>query len=166
LTCSTCSKWFVRKETHYENGEVIVNWTAPEGCGKCTVLDVQTHPAFECNQYQFGTPIIEVVEKDGEPWHHWVFGPCPVCKGHGAEVLDGRFKDDQCCGTGRVRYYDDGYIGENRTYLHPKEKVKRDDAPTPVCFNCHKSIGLDWMACPFCGTRLKEVAKPDPEQVL
>ena len=168
MTCSTCSKWFVRKETHYGNGEIIVNWTPPEGCGTCQILNNPTPPTFECNQYSAGTPIVETAFKEGEPWHHWVFGVCPTCKGEGAAAGVGRYGmvDDQCCGTGRVRYYDDGYIGENKTCRHPNEKEKRHDAPDPTCFNCHKPIGNDWMACPYCGTRLKDVVKPEPEQVL
>ena len=164
MTCSTCSKWFVRKETHYGNGEVIINWQDPPR-GRCRALDFITTATFECNQYEVGVPIVEVIHKDGEPWHHWVIGPCPKCNGNGVTDNASPRVDDQCCGTGKVRYYDDGFIGENRTYRHPKETVKRDDAPTPTCFNCHKSIGLDWLACPYCGTRFKET-KPEPEQVL
>jgi len=163
LTCSTCSKWYFRKETHYVNGEVIINWSDSSGRGKCTALEIVTKPDFECNQYVSGSSIVEVITKDGEPWHHWVFGPCPSCQGVG---LVNDKPDNQCCGTGRVRYYDDGFIGENRTYLHPKEKTKRHDEPTPTCFNCFKSIDPVWLACPFCGTRLKERSKPEPEQVL
>jgi len=165
LTCSTCSKWFIRKETHYGNGEIVVNRAIAEGCGECKVLNVVTNPAFECNQYQFGTPIIEVARKEGAPWHHAVHGPCPDCKGRG--LTDNEKRDDRCCGTGTVLYYDDGYIGENRTKMHPKEKEfgKRHAEPTPTCINCHKSIELTWLACPYCGTRLKQ-EKPEIAEVL
>lgn len=165
MTCSTCSKWFVRKETHYGNGEIIINWSDPPR-GRCRVLDVLTLPDFGCNKYEEGVPIIEIAHKEGEPWHHAVHGPCPDCKGNGLNE-HGR-RDDRCCGTGIVLHYDDGYIGENRTKMHPKEqeKGKRHAEPTPTCHNCHKSIELTWLACPYCGTRLIELQKPDLEQVL
>jgi hypothetical protein len=156
LTCATCEKWFLRRETHYAgNGEVIINWSDPEGKGKCTVLNILTAPEFGCNQYEQGEPIVEVAHKPGEPWHHWVLGPCPTCKGNG--VAAGVGIDRDCCGTGLVQYYDDGYIGENRTKMHPKEKVhgKRGDLPVPVCFNCVKPIDPVWKLCPFCGTQLQ-----------
>jgi hypothetical protein len=165
LTCSTCAKWFVRKETHYGNGEIIINRQIPEGCGECQVLNIATNPAFECNQYQYGTPIVEIAHKDGEPWQHARHGPCPDCMGKGLDANDRR--DDRCCGTGIVLFYDDGYIGNNRTKRHPKEMEFgiREDAPTPTCFNCHKSIELTWFACPYCGTRLKQ-EKVEPAEVL
>lgn len=168
MTCSTCARWFVRKETRYGNGEVIVNWSDPEGRGRCTdpAIGILTSAEFGCTKYETGVPIVEIVRKDGEPWHHWTFGPCPKCKGNGVTDIASTRVDDQCCGTGRVRYYDDGFIGENRTYLHPKEKTKRHDPPTPVCFNCGKAIGADWLACPHCATRLKETEKPVLQEVL
>ena len=165
MTCSTCSKWFVLRETKYANGETIVNWSAPEGTGQCRVLNVDTPHHFECNQYTLGSPIIETTFKTGSPWHHAVHGPCPDCKGRGLTADDKR--DDRCCGTGIVLHYDDGYIGENRTKMHPKEKEfgKRHAEPTPTCLNCHKSIELTWLACPYCGTRLK-AEKPEIAEVL
>ena len=166
MTCSTCSKWFVRKETHYSHGEVIVNWAEPRGYGKCPVLDnMITAPDFECNKYESGAPLVEIAYKDGEPWHHAVHGPCPDCGGRGLKSNDKQ--DDRCCGTGMVLHYDDGYIGENRTKMHPKEREygKREAEPTPTCFNCHKSIELTWFACPYCGTRLK-TEKPEIVEVL
>jgi hypothetical protein len=185
--CRTCLRWLFRIETNYDDGSQVVNWSNPEGLGKCTgpLRGALTEPDFGCNKYAPGGPISEVHHKEGAPWHYWKPGPCPECKhplcGYpdcnnpacpGTEKcigVGGRINanptgeatmgtDNRCCGTGTVRYYDDGYVGENKTKRHPKELELglRGDDPTPACPNCRKSIDNSWMACPFCGTRLKQ----------
>ena len=163
LRCSTCAKWLLRKETSYGNGETIVNWSDPDGKGQCSFLNINTVPDFGCNQYEVGGPIIEKHFKEGEPWHYWRLDKCPECHGLGTGGPSGRV-DNRCCGTGLVMYFDDGYIGDNMTKMHPKEKVKRPD-PVFSCFNCHKPADAAWIACPYCGTNLKE-AKPEPASAL
>lgn len=155
-----------RRETRYGNGEVIINWTAPANKGKCEVLNTETASDFGCNKYADGGPFVMVNTKEGAPWHHWVFGPCPTCQGLGVAGTGGAI-DGQCCGTGRVRHYDDGYVGENKTCMHPKEKAfgKRDTV-TPTCFNCHEDVDPKWVVCPYCTTRLKETAKSEADAVL
>lgn len=73
--------------------------------------------------------------------------------------MSGDSVDNRCCGTGTVLYYDDGYVGDNRTKKHPKEVVKKNDVPV-VCFQCTKPIDQSWAVCPFCGTRLKDAVQP------
>ncbi|SRR5258706_1046246 len=175
-TCSTCKNWTIKQQVEYENGEVIVKWASSDGKGKCKVLgDFMTAPDFGCNSYQSGGPYIKSRFKTGAPWHHKVFGPCPDCKhpycGYpnctyqqcpGTDKCLGRGcltdrPDDRCVGTGLVFYYDDGYIGENKTKLHPKEKeLGRVEETPPMCPNCNLPIDLNWKVCPECGHRLKE----------
>jgi len=167
-TCSSCGKWLLRKETSYENGEVIVNWSDPEGRGECSYLSTCTHPSFGCNQYMNGGPLIERASKPGEPWHHWVLGPCPECHGLGTGGTAGGYVDNRCCGTGLVQYYDDGYVGDNKTKCHPKEKAlygKKRDEVELVCFNCQKPTDPSWLMCPYCATKLKE-PKSEPPSAL
>lgn len=180
--CRVCKSWLLRRENHYENGEVIVKWKGPDGKGKCGVLDVLTAPNFGCIAFEKGGPLIKIRNKTGEPWHHKHYGPCPDCKrpecgypdcswvhcpgmdkcqGSPARASGGY--DDRCVGTGLVYYYDDGFIGENRTKMHPKEKMigkKRPDDGVmdhpPECRKCNKSVSEEWNVCPYCGYKLKE----------
>src|SRR5215831_8562855 len=185
--CASCLKWLFRIETSYDDGSVVVNWSHPDGSGKCMgpLKEMLTPPDFGCNQYAAGGPISERHHKEGAPWHNYKVGPCPDCKHPlcgfpdcknpncpGSEHCLGLGSkpgfmdaigvksdvDGRCCGTGQVRYYDDGFIGDNKTKRHPKEKELglRHDDPTPTCDSCHKSIDPAWMACPFCGHRLHQ----------
>jgi len=167
LNCASCGHWLVRVEIKYGNGDTIIKWSDPQGRGKCTgpLADTITAPDFGCIKYEAGEPIVQSSFKEGNPWNYWTPGPCPDCGGRG---MAGDGVDDRCCGTGQVRYYDDGFIGDNRSKMHPKEKPfgKRPDDPTPVCFNCYKSIDQHWNVCPYCGTNLKERQKPALADVL
>jgi hypothetical protein len=177
-SCKDCATWFVRRETGYDNGETVIKWQDPQGRGRCRgpLNGVLVPPDFGCNAFASGGPIVERDEKPGEPWHYWSPVPCPDCRKlecgfeapgmcvnaqcPGTNKCLGRGMNDtnsdfRCVGTGTVRYYDDGYIGDNRTCAHPKEAVKRDDVQ-PTCSSCKKDIDLSWMACPYCGNRLKE----------
>jgi hypothetical protein len=172
--CSDCAKWLLRCETRYEGGETITTWSSPAG-GKCTgPLNGAVVPAtFGCFQHVEGGPLIEAVTHPGHAWEHKTPGPCPECKtcSHpectkpgcpGTEKCIGA-GCARCCNTGTVLYYGDGYVGENRTKLHPKEREqgKRGDSPTPICGNCGKSIGIGWKICPYCETNLTSYDRPD-----
>jgi hypothetical protein len=182
--CATCGFWLLRRETHYSGGEKIVNWQDPQGRGKCTSETLRgtlTPPTFGCGEHKDGGPIVEVAQKQGEAWHYSVAIPCPDCRapdcgfvspgecenkhcpgtdkclgrGHTESGVDGR-----CCGTGTVQLYDDGFIGENKRKLHPKEQElgKRPHLPA-VCERCNEKIDAKWRMCPFCGYDLKSEKK-------
>lgn len=174
--CRTCKHWLIRQENNYENGETIVKWSAPEGKGKCQILNMITDPDFGCIKYGKGGPFVKSRYKIGEPWHYSVGGPCPDCKHpycgypnctsercpgpehcHGRGTVTGG-QDDRCVGTGLVSYYDDGYIGENKTKKHPKELqgFLRPGTAAPSCMNCKFEINERWNICPNCGKSLKE----------
>jgi hypothetical protein len=180
MECSTCGFWLVLCQTEYSCGDVVVNWRPPDGHGKCTgpLKGALTIADFGCNKYKDGGPIHESANKDGAPWHHKKPGPCPDCKTCaypecGKADCPGPEKClgtgcGRCVCTGTVLYYDDGFVGENRTKMHPMEAKdgKRHDAPTPSCWNCGKHIDPQWRACPYCGTRLSADRSPTQEGVL
>lgn len=120
MICSGCKNWLLSRENHYEDGSVITTYKAPDGKGNCLVLKVDTDPDFGCMAFASGDHV-QIVNKSGAPWIHHYVGPCPDCSGRGSnEGACGR-----CAGTGKVRYYDDGYVGEERTREHPMEKKLR-----------------------------------------
>ena len=116
--CQDCGNWILERKTIYEDGSEKINYKAPDGKGNCQVLKLDTAPDFGCNNFQYGNHT-ETNNKSGAPWHHWHYDVCPTCNGRGNP---GDAKPcAQCVGTGRVRYYDDGFIGEEKTRLHPNE---------------------------------------------
>lgn len=128
MTCKNCQHWIIARKTIYEDGSEIVNSQSPEGKGDCLYLEIETSADFGCNAFAVGDVHVEIIRKPGAPWMHHRDGPCPECSGRGSnEGACGR-----CCGTGKVRYYDDGYIGEERTREHPKEKELRLQKPPDV----------------------------------
>jgi len=127
MKCQDCGNWLLVKKTIYSGGPEIINWSAPEGRGHCKVLDVDTAPEFGCLSFIAGEHL-EITLKDGEPWQHSHWGKCPECNGSGATTYSGC---GRCVGTGRVLYYDDGYIGEERYRMHPKEKELRERKNEP-----------------------------------
>jgi hypothetical protein len=148
MSCSDCLHWITARVTDYENGDRIFNLQCAEGKGACEQLKIETDADFGCAKHEPGTDhVIVMGKKLGCPWHHYVKGECPDCKGRGWECK-------RCAGTGEVRYYDDGFVGENQTYIHPKDaKLPGGRAPDPVCFSCDGRIELSWKACPHCGVR-------------
>jgi len=169
LKCSNCAKWLVAKTTSYDDGSIVDNYRAPEGMGHCSDFDKDMKADFFCGGFVEGTEADHVVtaHKVGEPWQHHHWGPCPDCKGEGGwTVLEpgqpGRGSAcGRCCQTGRVLYYDDGYIGEEKTRLHPKEKEAAEKAKAHMlatgqtikkkCAHCHREGEYEWNACPWCG---------------
>jgi len=144
--CYQCQHWTVRRETAYRGtNEVIVNWTAPKNKGACALLGIETDRAFGCNRHveDFGEHVEHTV-KEGEPHQHWIMIDCPDCGGAG----DGS-RGHRCGGTGKVRLYDDGFVGDEVSRTHPKEK------PAPSnCMHCSASVNREWAHCPSCGGRL------------
>lgn len=165
MRCDGCENWTTARVTRYGDGSEVVNWKAPNGKGRCSILDLDTPEAFGCTSYVAlvnasvsvpTTTIPHVVSswKNGAPWQHWTMGPCPNCRGLGSDSGVCR----NCAGTGKVRYYDDGFIGEEQTRLHPKEK---ENAEPLRCRNCKETVDVKWKACPMCGTRLEPVAETE-----
>lgn len=152
MKCEACEHWIVRKETAYGGGEVIVNWTPPIGKGECQSLGILTEASFGCNRFiETASDHVAVTHKDGEPWQHFVMIPCPDCKGVG----DGG-RGHRCAGTGLVRLYDDGHIGDEQTRRHPKE------VPLPTtCPSCAKPVEQSWSHCPSCGGKLWKTAETE-----
>jgi len=116
MSCQECGNWKLGVRATYSNGAVIEHLIDR---GKCSVLGVNTEPDFSCNRFVEGRQDqIQVVAKEGEPWENWVMGPCPDCCGVGS----GNDRAcHRCAGTSKVRYYDDGFVGEEQTRLHPME---------------------------------------------
>jgi hypothetical protein len=118
--CSDCKLWTVKRRRIYQDGTEVVFYTAPEGKGHCNVLAVETRAAFSCIAFEpaAAESTHVVTELLNEPaWKLFKMGPCPDCNGLGSR--DGACW--RCAGTGNVRYYDDGHIGEERTRKHPIE---------------------------------------------
>ena len=154
MNCLGCAHWILARTTAYADGSMIDTFRAPEGKGRCESLNIDTAPDFGCTGYaeDGGHPHVITTHKVGAPWQHWKMGPCPDCSGKG-NAGDGACH--RCAGTHQVRYYEDGFIGEERTRLHPKE---REVAPKPTCGGCKREIDIGWVACPFCGHKLEPVA--------
>jgi RecJ-like exonuclease len=148
MKCETCAHWIQARKTLYDDGSEVVNFQAPEGKGHCESLNLDTDPGFGCTGFIEGCEHVIVARKSGAPWQHSSSGPCPNCNSCGNNQNDGAC--ERCQGTGKVRYYDDGFIGEERTRLHPKEK---ELAAQPKCRGCDRMLEREWMACPFCGTK-------------
>jgi hypothetical protein len=151
--CEGCEHWVVRRETRYGGGDVITNWQAPDGKGACNSLGIETEAAFGCNRFleDLGWSHVESSLKDGYPWQHFVMIDCPDCNGKG----DGG-RGHRCAGTGKVRLYDDGHLGDEQTRLHPNEK------PLPTsCFSCGQPVDKNWAHCPACGRKLWKQAETE-----
>lgn len=164
MTCDACKNWTVRRTTRYGDGTEVTTWQAPEGKGRCSILGIDTPKEFGCTAFD-GYPVgsitvqgirhVEQSWKNGAPWQHHVTGPCPDCKGKGSDAGP----CNRCAGTGKVRYYDDGFIGEEQTRLHPKEL---ETAEPPKCHKCGTVIAdLKWVHCPVCGARLETPAETE-----
>lgn len=156
MRCASCQHWTVSRITTYADKSEIVEWKAKEGRGLCSVLDHETAAAFGCIEFSEGTDC-QIIRKykQGEPWQHWVMIPCPDCDGKGSQFTTACRR---CAGTSKVRRYDDGFVGEEQTRLHPKEKqlMATGGLPRPKCLNCNKDTDVSWVACPYCGWRLVE----------
>ncbi len=125
MKCGDCKNWITTEKTVYGDGTEIVRRQSRDGHGQCEALKIETVAAFGCISFDQGDDHIQVERKSGAPWHHFVMIPCPNCNGRGS----GDGADHRCAGTGLVRKYDDGYIGDERTRKHPKEiEQEKQDA--------------------------------------
>jgi|SRR6516162_2406076 hypothetical protein len=159
--CCSCSRWKVARTRIYGNGESFDDWRAELGKGRCTLLAVLTKESFGCNEYCEGAePVIIEHRPEQQPWHHCWAGTCPDCEGKaswGVETSPGFMTTTvcgRCCGTGKVRHYGDGYIGEEKTRRHPKQGPEHP--PCPKCSNPIRDYR--WGNCPQCGHKLEPPA--------
>jgi hypothetical protein len=153
MPCSDCRLWLIKRVTDYEDGSRIIGLQSAEGHGQCQSLNIDTVADFHCNRFEEGHDHIEVMaKKTGSPWHHSHYDTCPDCKGTGL-IDDGAC--NRCARTGRCLFYDDGYIGEEKTRRHPNEAAI-GPPPKPTCPACNSEIDKSWKACPFCGNRFLE----------
>lgn len=153
--CERCEHWTIRRQTIYGDGTIIENWKAESGKGACGSLGIETTYDFGCNRFLEGDgDHVETKRKDGHSWQHWIMIPCPDCNGGKLDGVGGR--GHRCAGTGLVRLYDDGYIGDENTRLHPNEKAM----PT-TCAACGGAVESGWKHCPGCGKKLWAVAETE-----
>jgi len=155
MSCEGCGHWIVVKKTIYDDGNEIETFRAGDGEGHCEALNIDTSHDFHCAKFGEGEGQTRVTRKTGMPWTNWMMIDCPDCKGAGSS---GDRPDDRCAGTGKVRLYDDGFIGDERTRVHPKEQAV---SAKPKCPGCGRDVDRDWVACPACGRRLEAPAKPE-----
>jgi hypothetical protein len=164
MRCDECKHWLVAVDVAYEDGTVIDQGKVvigtkvvqlhrhPEGRGQCEKLNMETAREFFCAGFEpQDWDHTEHYEKSGAPWQHWQILTCPDCNGIGLGCM-------RCVGTGKVRHYDDGYIGEERTRLHPKQKEAMAAGP-PKCVSCEKDLDPNWVSCPWCGTRTNKMGE-------
>lgn len=116
--CSQCEKWTRKRRRVYGDGTEVVHFEAKDDMGLCEYLEMQTRPGFACCEF-VGAPgydhvVTEAIE--GPAWQHWKMGKCPDCEGRGSGKEGGAC--GRCVGTGQVRFYDDGYVGEEKTRKH------------------------------------------------
>ena len=159
MTCSTCAHWVTTRKTVYGDGSEVVTYQCSDGKGHCEKLEIDTSPDFTCayedNSDHSGP--VRIGNKLGAPWQFWSMIPCPVCAEKGLPP-DG--VHCQCAGTGKVRRYDDGFIGDEKTRLHPTERALML-AGKPKCKTCDHEVEIMWVACPFCGGRLEPMSKTE-----
>jgi ribosomal protein L40E len=186
MRCDGCARWIAKALTSYGDGSEVVNYEAPAGTGLCVWLTMKkigqpaptvghdlpqiklalenpnelviTDADFGCNAFHDCGDLPRIVyldSKRGEPWQYWQMGPCPECVGKGSQ---GDSSCRRCAGTANVRYYDDGFVGDERTRKHPREKDL-----IPTCAACSAELQPDWVACPKCGHKREH---PAPTEVV
>jgi hypothetical protein len=147
--CLTCKSWICQRVMCYGDGSTVIKFETPEGRGECTLLKIETTADFGCKRFIEGRDHIEVLgHKAGSPWQYFTLGPCPDCKDSAGPGWMCR----RCAGTAKVRYYDDGFVGDEQTKRHPKEPSDKVAAEL-LCIDCGSPLDQDWIACPRCGAR-------------
>lgn len=128
MPCKTCSHWILKRSRRYADGTEKVHFWVTGGNGLCTRLQRETGPAFFCADFtDDGTfDHIEIENVAGESWQNWKMGKCPDCCGRGCGEGDNASACYRCAGTGNVRFYDDGFVGDERTRRHPKEPTQQE----------------------------------------
>jgi hypothetical protein len=138
--CNSCAHWVVKRARVYDDGTEQVDFVAETGKGHCEQLAIVTAFNFGCNRYAGPSDMhIQLERIGGAPWQYWRMDKCPDCAGRGSGKQGGAC--GRCMGTGLVRFYADGYIGEEKTRQHPKQPEEKNE-PDP-------------------GTILAPIAKPD-----
>lgn len=122
MNCGGCKLWVTKRFRVYDDGQEIAFFQASPGKGFCEYLANETSPDFGCLKFEAGQDHVEIIHISGLAWQHFKMGPCPDCAVDAAGCY-------RCAGTKLVRYYDDGYVGEERTRLHPieAERLKAAD---------------------------------------
>ena len=128
-TCAECRFWRRGTVTRYTTEDRSVLHVDGEGNAPChnptgPLVGVTVPSTFGCalfEAYDTFDDQIEIIVTGGEPWQSWHMGPCPDCSAKGSTLGVGCHR---CAGTGNVRYYDDGHVGEEQTRLHPRERER------------------------------------------
>jgi hypothetical protein len=143
--CKDCLRWVIKRRRLYDDGSENVTFEAQPGKGFCDDLKLEVPPEFGCNKFsELFWSHIETATVNGQPWQFFKMGDCPECEGRGSGKEGGVC--GRCVGLGKVRYYEDGYIGEERTRRHPKEPdPKKEQAIDP-------------------GTIIAKIEKPNPAE--
>jgi hypothetical protein len=120
-TCSVCHHWTQKRKRIYSDGTEIVYFVVLGGNGHCEKLERETEPDFGCKYFDHAPGYDHIVTDtlSNAPWECFKIGDCPDCNGRGSGLEGGACR--RCAGTGKVRFYDDGYIGEEQTRRHPKQ---------------------------------------------
>jgi hypothetical protein len=113
--CAGCGSWTIKRQRLYDSGVTIPVFESEPGFGHCEFLGFRTPSDFGCNKFEAGTEHVFTERVQGEPWTRWVMTACPDC------TEKPGFGCRRCAGTGNVRKYDDGYVGDERTRKHPLE---------------------------------------------
>ena len=124
--CQRCKHWVKQKRRVYGDGTTTVLFEPADAAkGLCQQLNMETAPDFGCNKYEFCDTWdhVKTDKVDGEPWQYWKMGPCPDCRGRGCHDRYERPACHRCAGTGNVRYYEDGFVGDEQYRRHPKEPL-------------------------------------------
>jgi hypothetical protein len=130
MRCSDCKYWFRGTRKQYKNKLPIFIPSADNGNGVCRsggmINGTVVGPTFGCIDFLLSASLVDDQEDsfsyDQEPWQVWEMIPCPDCLGVGSERDSACHR---CVGTGNVRKYADGFVGEERTREHPVEKEMR-----------------------------------------
>src|SRR5579862_9257049 len=106
MSCSVCKYWHRGTLTVYGDGSTLEKLLEKP---KCSVLNIETPEDFGCIKFEEAyEEQVSHYTKEGAPWENWVYGPCPDCQGVG----NNGSACHRCAGTAKVRFYDDGYVGE------------------------------------------------------
>jgi len=169
--CENCKHWLCAVDVTYDDGSVVSSGKVlvaqrliqlhkhPSGLGHCEKLDREFPADFGCGYFiEDSWDHTEHYRKNGEPWQHSRNDTCPECNGVGHGC-------GRCVGIGKVRFYDDGFVGEEKTRLHPREKkiLEEKGSLIPKCIQCGKDLDIQWVSCPYCGARTN---KPSPLEVI
>jgi hypothetical protein len=142
--CRDCAHWSLGTYKVFRSARFDVPLSAApdEGlCGLGFMYGKLVPAAFGCPEFESAADDSDHWEyldySDKEPWEVWDIIPCPECQGVGRSGPEPQGAAAtaacrRCAGTGKVRQYGDGIIGDEQTRLHPVEieafrKAKEDE---------------------------------------